>query len=315
MCCLPSNDRLRLTAIVPASDQPPELERCLAAIRAAEQPPEELVVVESAPSPGPAAARNAGAQTATGEVLVFVDSDVIVRPDVFRRIRAAFDSETDLVALFGSYDDLVEAPDAVSAFRNLLHHHVHQSSPGPAATLWAGLGAIRRDAFARVGGFDSNRYLEPSVEDIELGMRLAASGALIRLDPEIQGTHLKRWTLAGMIQTDFSRRGVPWVSLLARTRSPSTGLNLAWRHRASAAASLAFTLAVVDRRPRVAATALGAMLALNFSFYSLLLRRRGAVQALEGVGLHVVHHLTATCAVPVGLATHAYERFALSRGR
>jgi hypothetical protein len=41
------------------------------------------------------------------------------------------------------------------------HEHVdravHVSSPGPAATFWAGLGAIRRDAFDAVGGFDEWR--------------------------------------------------------------------------------------------------------------------------------------------------------------
>ena len=38
---------------------------------------------------------------------------------------------------------------AVSRFRNLLHHHVHASSPGPAETFWAGLGAVRREALRR----------------------------------------------------------------------------------------------------------------------------------------------------------------------
>jgi hypothetical protein len=46
---------------VPATNDPPTLERCVAAIRAAEEPPEELVVVDRATAPGPAAARNDGA--------------------------------------------------------------------------------------------------------------------------------------------------------------------------------------------------------------------------------------------------------------
>ncbi|MGH7896935.1 MAG: acetone carboxylase subunit gamma, partial [Candidatus Binatia bacterium] len=46
-----------------------------------------------------------------------------------------------------------------SRFRNLLHRHVHQEGAGPATTFWAGLGAIRREAFERVGGFDALRRL------------------------------------------------------------------------------------------------------------------------------------------------------------
>jgi GT2 family glycosyltransferase len=306
---------MRLTAIVPASDRPPELERCLTAIRAADEGPDEVIVVETTPAPGPAAARNAGAQTATGDLLVFVDSDVVVHRDAFARVRSAFDADKDLVAVFGSYDDVVDESDTVSAFRNLLHHHVHQSAAGPAATFWAGLGAIRRDAFGRVGGFDSKRYVRPSIEDIELGMRLTASGAHIRLDPQLQGTHLKRWSLGAMIRTDFGQRGVPWVALLVRTRSHSTALNLGWRNRASAAASVTLTLAALGRRPRLAAGALGTMLALNLSFYSLVLRRRGPAQALASVGLHIVHHLTSVCAVPGGLAAHAREQLEVNRER
>ena len=118
-----------------------------------------------------------------------------------------------LVAVFGSYDDQPADPAPVSRFRNLLHHHVHSSSPGPAETFWAGLGAIRRDAFLAAGGFDAARYPEPAIEDIELGTRLVADGASIVLDPQIRGTHLKRWSLTSMVRTDLVRRGIPWVQL------------------------------------------------------------------------------------------------------
>jgi GT2 family glycosyltransferase len=298
----------RLSAIVPATDTPPALARCVEAIRNAEEAPEELIVVESAAGPGPAAARNAGAEQAKGDVLVFVDSDVLAHSDTFRRIRAAFDADPELAAVFGSYDDSPEAAGAVSGFRNLLHHFVHQSSGGPATTFWAGLGAVRRDVFTQAGGFDSQRYRESSIEDIELGMRLAAVGARMKLDPGLQGTHLKHWTVAKMIRTDLHGRGVPWVALLARESAAPTGLNLGWRHRLSAAASIVLVSSLATRRPRQAGLALGALIALNAPFYALLLRRRGPAEAALGVGLHALHHLTAACAVPLGLLAHARER-------
>ena len=70
-------------------------------------------------------------------------------------------------------------------------------------TFWAGLGAIRRRAFLAAGGFDELRFPEPSIEDIELGMRLAADGAWIELDPSLQATHLKQWPLLRMLRTDL----------------------------------------------------------------------------------------------------------------
>jgi hypothetical protein len=299
---------VRLTAIVPATDAPPELGRCIAAIRAADDPPEELIVVDRPLGIGPAAARNDGASRATGDVLVFVDSDVLPHRDSFRRIREAFAAEPGLAAVFGSYDDSPEASDAISGFRNLLHHHVHQRSAGSASTFWAGLGAVRREAFADVGGFDSGLFPDSSIEDVELGMRIAASGRQLTLDPNLQGTHLKRWSLGTMIRTDVGRRAVPWVMLLARTGAAPTVLNLGWRHRFSAGASVALAASVISRRPQTAAAALGLLVALNTSFYGLLLKRRGPVQASVGVGLHVLHHLTAVCAVPIGLVVHLRER-------
>jgi len=298
----------RLSAIVPATDAPPDLVRCLDAIRRADDAPEEVIAVDFAAGPGPAAARNAGAERAAGDILVFVDSDVLPHKDAFTRIRAAFDRDPELAAVFGSYDDAPEAPGAVSQFRNLLHHFVHQHSAGSATTFWAGLGAIRRDVFNAAGGFDARRYPKASIEDIELGMRLASAGARMELDPAVQGTHLKRWTLGKMVQTDLHARGVPWVALLTREGSASSTLNLGWRHRLSAAASIVAVSSIATRRPRQATLAVAALVCLNADFYALLLRRRGPAEAALGVGLHALHHLTGACAVPLGLLEHARER-------
>jgi GT2 family glycosyltransferase len=291
-----------LTAIVPATNAPPTLTACLEAIRGAD----EVIVVEE--GGGPADARNRGAARATGDVLVFVDADVVVHEDAFARIRRAFEDDPSLAAIFGSYDDRPAAPGTVSVFRNLLHHHVHQSGAGPATTFWAGLGAVRRDAFESVGGFDAERYLVPSVEDIELGTRLAAAGHRMVLDPAIQGTHLKAWGLRGMLEADMWHRGVPWVDLLLRRRSGSSALNLGWRHRASAAASVFAVVSVLRGRWRSAAVGFAALVALNRSFYSLLARRRGRAEAALGVGLHALHHLVAALSVPVALVEHLRRR-------
>jgi FkbM family methyltransferase len=294
-----------VAAIVPATDRPPTLDRCLEAIRAAREPPEEVIAVTEPPGAGPAEARNAGAARATADLLVFVDSDVLVSADAIVRLRDRFGADPALSALFGSYDDRPEAPGVVSAFRNLLHHHVHQSSPGPASTFWAGLGCIRRDLFLAAGGFDARRYPVASIEDIELGIRLVDAGARIELDPGLQGTHLKRWSLTEAARTDFSRRGVPWVRLLAERRRIPDHLNLGWRHRASAVLALAGLGGLVSRRPRLAAATAIGLAALNRSFYALLLRRRGPLEAAAGVGLHALHHAVGAAAVPAGLVAEA----------
>ena len=290
-----------LTVVVPATDGPPSLARCRAALDAAHDGPDQIVVVDAPPCLSASGARNLGAERARHDVVVFVDADVEVHPDAFSRIRAAFDAEPGLTAVFGAYDDTPAAAGRVSAFRNLLHHHVHHEGAGRAETFWTGLGAVRRDAFLAIGGFDDVRFPHPSVEDIELGDRLCRGGATIVLDPGIQGTHLKRWTLRTMVHTDFARRGVPWVALQVRNRRAARTLNLGWRHRLSALACVLTVVAGALRRPDVAALALGTFVVLNRAFYRLLTHRRGVVDAVLGVGLHGLHHLVGVAAVPVGI--------------
>ena len=291
----------RLSVIVPATDRPPTLGRCLDAIRPGLGPDDELLVIEEPYLCHPGVARNAGVAETSADVLVFVDADVELRDDALARLRSAFEDDDSLAATFGSYDDSPGEDGVVSAFRNLLHHQVHQDSPGEASTFWTGLGAVRRSAFDAVGGFDpSLRYLE----DVDFGMRLASNGYRIVLRPEIQGKHLKEWSLWQMVRTDFVGRGVPWVELLLRHRHSTGALNLGWRHRLSALAAVLAALAVVTGRLRAALVAALALVALNRRFYALLARRLGAGGAALGVALHAMHHVVGVAAVPVGIVRH-----------
>jgi glycosyltransferase involved in cell wall biosynthesis len=297
-----------LTAIIPATDGRASLPDCTAAIAAASQPPDEVLVIDDPAGASPAEARNLGARRARSDLLVFIDSDVLVHRDAFARIRAAFEADPKLSAIFGSYDLASGDPGGVTAFRNLLLHEVHRQCAGSATTFWAGLGAVRRDAFESVGGFDARRYPRPSVEDIELGLRLSDRGARVELDPEILGTHLKRWSVGSMIRTDLVDRGLPWMRLALETKRLPAAMNLRWRHRLSAAASVGAAFALITRRPRTLAGCAATIVALNHRFYGLLRRRYGWRTAGAGLGLHVVHHLTSAVAAVGALAAHLRAR-------
>jgi GT2 family glycosyltransferase len=302
-----------VSVIVPAYNSGRELRECLAGLRASSVPPSEVLVVDDAATDdtaavaaamgarvlrlaanaGPAAARNRGAAVARGDVLFFVDADVVVAADAVARVARALGDEADLAAVFGSYDARPRAPGLVSQFRNLLHHFVHQHGRPDASTFWAGCGAVRRAAFDAVGGFDE-RPVRRFIEDIELGYRLRRAGFRIRLDHDLRCTHLKHWTLWSMLRTDLVHRAVPWARLIAETRTAPADLNLRGEQRASVAlvgvAGAALLLAVWRHcLAAVAVAAILAVAALNRELYRFLRRERGVAFALACFPLHLLH--------------------------
>jgi glycosyltransferase involved in cell wall biosynthesis len=301
-----------MSVVIPASNRPPTLDRCVTAIEAGLHPGDELIVQTEPGGTSPARLRNVGAMRATGDVVLFVDADIVVHPDAIERLRAAFDADPELVGAFGSYDDTPPG-GTVAMFRNLLHHYVHRSAAGPASTFWAGLGAVRRETFLAAGGFDDRRYPRPMLEDVELGLRLTDDGEKILLMPEITGTHLKTWSLRQMARTDVRDRGVPWARLLLERRRAPAVLNLGWRHRLSALSVLAIPVLLVLGLLWAAAACAVAFVALNHDFYALLVRRMGLPRAVVGVGLHALHHFLAIFALGFGILAHLRRSHALPR--
>lgn len=275
---------MTISVIIPAYNAAGALGACLEALAASSVRPHECIVVDDGSTDETAAiarrhgatvirternrgaphARNLGAASATGDVLLFIDADVCVHPDTLERIRRRFDEDLTLDAVFGCYDDAPHEPDFLSQYRNLMHCYVHRRGKSEASTFWTGCGAVRRRVFEACGGFDPTL---PSMDDVEFGYRLRRSGRRILLDREIQVQHRKRWRFWNMAKTDLLLRGVPWVEIIWRHRFLPDDLNVGPAQRASLAAALLFLAAaavVVGTDPARTATAFAAF------FFALL---------------------------------------------
>jgi glycosyltransferase involved in cell wall biosynthesis len=262
---------------------------------------------------GPAVARNRAAETARGDVLVFIDADVVAsRPDLARVVEI-FKNEPETAAVFGAYDETPADPGFVSQYKNLAHSFIHQSSATIAHTFWAGFGAVRRDAFLAVGGFDE-RFPRPSVEDIDLGYRLSREGHRIKLDPSLRACHLKRWTLRSMIVSDIRDRGIPWTQIILRSGRFNNDLNLKSTYRACVVLSYlllaAFALSAVDIRfvwtvPFLAAS----IVLLSPRYYRYFHRQRGRWFVARVIPLHYLYHLYNGLSFAVGTALFMCTRW------
>lgn len=314
-----------ISVIVPVYNGALVLEQCLAALSRSHGVAWECIVVDDgstdgsgaiaqawgarvvqsdAPRSGPGRARNRGASLASAPLLCFVDADVVVRPDTLSRFVARFRAEPEIDAAFGSYDTDPRAKGLLSQYRNLLHHYVHQTGREAASTFWAGCGAMRRDAFESLGGFDG-AYTRPSIEDIELGYRIRARGGEIRLVKAIQVSHLKRWTLWGILTTDIRDRALPWTALIQRTGVLPNDLNLNWGSRASALSVYALagliTAAPWWARARLLIVLpLAILLGCNRGLYAFFLRERGMVFLLGALPMHWLYFGYSSLAFALG---------------
>lgn len=307
---------MRLSVIIPVHNGGEAFCRCLKALMRSERPADEVIVVDDGSDDGsaavgwrfgaavlslaggrfgPATARNRGAREASGDVLVFLDADVVVHADTLGRIEAFLEAHPEVSALFGSYDDSPVARTLVSYYKNLMHHYVHQQGRVEASTFWAGCGAVRREAFLALGGFDES-YRRPSVEDIELGGRLRRAGHAIRLCRDVQVSHHKKWTLPSLLRSDILDRAVPWTRLVVSSSYLPNDLNLDLGNRVSAVAAWWGLLCLIGGfwAPWLWTGLLPSLTLLagvNRGLYRFFLRRGGWGFALGAAGLHVLYLL------------------------
>ena len=328
---MPHSDNISISLIIPVHYGGANFQRCLTNLSAIRPLLKEIIVVADGetdsswrlaeeagiqvikiPSPkGPAAARNLGAQKATGDILFFLDADVAVSPDAVDHILLAF-QRPGLTAVFGSYDDEPFEPDFFSQHKNLFHHYVHQTAKEEASTFWGACGAIRRDIFMEAGGFDE-KYRHPSIEDIELGYRLKRAGYKIRLLKDLKVKHLKRWDIITLLKTDFFYRALPWIDLILSRGRLIDDLNLKISNRISVLCIylLLPTLFVSFFIPWFLIPSivfLIVILTINREFYIFLYNKRGPGFVFKSIFWHWFYFFYCGLAFLIGLARHQFEK-------
>ncbi len=319
-------DQPFISVIIPVYNGGKYIERCLDALIPSIYPAFEILVIDDhstddtvkiaqqkgvnvlqlTEQQGPATARNFGTQHARGEIFLFVDSDVTVCRDTIALVAVNFQQNPEIAAVFGSYDDEPLEENFMSQYRNLFHHFHHQQSNREAFTFWAGCGAIRKEVFKEIGGFNQNRYKKPCIEDIELGRRLRQKGYNILLDKMLQVKHLKQWKFLDLIRTDILQRAIPWSRLILETGSKPKDLNMKLSHKISSFfVALLFLMILFIFLSQTylfdiklnfviylfTLLLLSIVILLNKKLYIFFAQKRGLVFVMQAFPLHLLYYL------------------------
>lgn len=129
-------------------------------------PGRRLTVLEDA-TPGVARAKNAGARAATGQVLLFLDADSRMAPDLIERVvQASSDgSPAGSIPIRADSDDILDR-----GFFALLEYGKRLFA------IRANMLFCRHEVFEAVGGFDERLY---QAEDRDLLVRLQRRGVIV----------------------------------------------------------------------------------------------------------------------------------------
>lgn len=270
----------RLSVVVPTYNRRERLHRVLSALAAQHvDVPVEVVVVSDGstdgtdeflrgdlPLPirpvfqdnqGPSVARNAGIDHATGDLIVFIDDDVVVEAGALEAHLDAHRRLGDRMVVIGPMLDPVDIellPWVRWEQRQLAKQYDAMNAGRFEATcrqFYTGNASVRREHLVALGGFDPEFR---RAEDVELAFRMDDAGLGFHFEPAAVGRHYaersyEAWRTAArlygrndivfarehgrawveeMIGEDYGRRPRPfrWV-IAAAIRFPTAGSALA----------------------------------------------------------------------------------------
>jgi GT2 family glycosyltransferase len=225
-----------VSVVICTRDRPEQLVRCLQSLQNLSHPPQEVVVVDNAPTtdktrqlvskmsgvrylqeprPGLSVARNTGIRHSTGNMVAFTDDDVIVHPDWIARLLHSFQNP-QVMAVTGQILPAELETESQFIFEiglgnfgwgyrvKTFDQHFFQATKHLGVPVWRiGAGAnmaFRRQIFELVGDFDERLGAGASgcSEDSELWYRILAEGWLCCYEPSAVVFHSHRRELDGL---------------------------------------------------------------------------------------------------------------------
>jgi GT2 family glycosyltransferase len=208
----------RVSVIIPTYEREKELRDSVAAMLSQPYTDYEVIVVDQTPfhepetarflaqvdsqiryfklpRPGLLGALNLGAQQATGEVLLFIDDDIVPADDLIGRHMGSFDDPSVGAVVGRVIDDrnlvVEDAPVGRVKVTGEVMASFSATRPAEAETVAGGNVAVRKSVFADIGGFPTGYIGTAVFWEADLGCAVRKRGYRIRFAPDAEVFHLR----------------------------------------------------------------------------------------------------------------------------
>lgn len=239
---------------------------------------------------GVSRARNAGAHAARGEIILFIDADVLIQPDTIDLCVERL-NRGDCVCVGGAYTVDAWDKDFFSRFQSLYIHYVETKNPYPDYIATHCM-AIRKDVFEGYGSFIEDSFIghQASVEDVEFSHRILNAGERLTRPSYIQVTHIFRFSLVRSIRNAV-KKSKYWTMYSLKNRDVTKDSGAAsYELKANVSTqtlNLVFVVAALATRfwwlLLPVSLLYGANIGVNFNLFKLMLRKRGPWFLIRGL--------------------------------
>lgn len=151
---------------------------------------------------GVSSARNTGAENSNSDIILFLDSDVILPQNYIQKLIHLIDEWDGILGIQSlqcGYDDFF------SNFKNLWMRFTYERlSSSEVGLFYTSCAGILREAFFTTGGFDE-AYRKPGVEDTIFGNKLLKYKLRVCVCEGLEFVHKRRYTFTTALKTDFMR--------------------------------------------------------------------------------------------------------------